>query len=239
MKREIYWEKALETTKISIEKGHLFPLNTIDITKKYYDKKDFLIRRLDTSTFKKDLKIGPKLNPFNPWDKILEISKIGHSHHLILNKYPVQLGHILLITNTWMPQNGWLDINDWDAIKKVNSDTSGLWFFNSGPIAGASQPHRHIQLLRRDDNELICPRENWFLNFEKFKVNSRLSNSIIVRSFDFTNDEIKLIKNLNIDFSNEINFFNRLKLLKFLFNKKTLGAYLEDYLLLKGFTSIK
>lgn len=46
---------------------------------------------------------------------------------------------------------------------------------------------------------------------------------------------ISFIKNLNIDFSNEINFFNRLKLLKFLFNKKTLGAYLEDYLLLKGF----
>ena len=188
MLKEIYWEKALEQSKISIDSGNLFPLRTIDITKNFYDKKDFVIRKLDTSKFTRDHKIGPKINPFNPWDKPLEIGKIGKYHQLILNKYPVQIGHILLITNKWMPQNGWLDINDWDAIKTVNSDTSGLWFFNSGPIAGASQPHRHIQLLRRDDNELICPRENWFLNFEKFKVNSRLSNSIIVRSFDFTND---------------------------------------------------
>ncbi len=203
MKKEIYWEKALEKTKISIEKGHLFPLNTIDITEQYYGKKDFLIRRLDTSTFKKDLKFGPKLNPFNPWDKILEIARIGQYHHLILNKYPVQIGHILLITNKWMPQNGWLNLNDWDAIKKVNNDTSGLWFFNSGPLAGASQPHRHIQLLRRDDNELICPRENWFLNFEKLKVNPKLFNSIIVKTFDFSND-VNIIYKLYLELSKDI-----------------------------------
>ena len=41
-------------------------------------------------------------------------------------------------------------IKDWRAIQQVNKDTSGLWFFNSSPIAGASQPHRHFQLLRRD-----------------------------------------------------------------------------------------
>ena len=44
---------------------------------------------------------------------------------------------------------------------QVNKDTSGLWFFNSSPEAGASQPHRHIQLLRRSLNEKVCPREDW------------------------------------------------------------------------------
>ncbi len=188
MQKEIYWEKALEQSEISIDSGNLFPLRTIDITKKYYDKKDFIIRKLDTSKFKKDFKIGPKINPFNPWDKPLEIGKIGKNHQLILNKYPVQIGHILLITNKWMPQNGWLDINDWKAIKTVNNDTSGLWFFNSGPLAGASQPHRHIQLLRRDIHENICPREKWFLNFNKCKVSNKLFKNIIVRPFDFSSD---------------------------------------------------
>ena len=192
MRREIYWEKALEKTKICIDKGHLFPLSTYDITKEFYDKNDFLIRRLDTSKFKRDVNIGPKINPFNPWEKILEIGKIGQFHQLILNKYPVQIGHILLITNKWMPQNGWLDLDDWKAIKTVNNDTSGLWFFNSGPLAGASQPHRHLQLLRRGINESICPREEWFLNFEKYKVNKKLHNNIIVSSFDFSED----IKNI-------------------------------------------
>ena len=91
--------------------------------------------------------------------KILEIDKIGDNHQLILNKYPVQKGHILLITNKWKPQNGWLDIKDWRAIQQVNNDTSGLWFFNSSPIAGASQPHRHFQLLRRSKDEISYPRK--------------------------------------------------------------------------------
>ena len=203
MRREIYWEKALEKTKISIDKGHLFPLSTFDITKEFYDKNDFLIRRLDTSKFKRDVNIGPKINPFNPWEKILEIGKIGQFHHLILNKYPVQLGHILLITNKWMPQNGWLDLNDWKAIKAVNKDTSGLWFFNSSPLAGASQPHRHIQLLRRSHNENICPREKWFLNFKKGEVNKKLFKNIIVKSFDFSCD-INIIYENYMDLSRNI-----------------------------------
>ena len=203
MPREIYWEKALKKTRISIDKGSLFPLSTIDITKDFYDKKDFLIRKLDTTRFKKELNIGPKVNPFNPWDNILEIGKIGQYHQLILNKYPVEIGHILLITNKWKPQNGWLELNDWDAIKKVNNDTSGLWFFNSGPLAGASQPHRHIQLLRRESNENICPREKWFLNFEKSQVNKKLYKNIIVKSFDFCNDTNTIYK-IYLDLSKNI-----------------------------------
>jgi len=210
MQKEIYWQKALEQSKISIDSGNLFPLRTIDITKKFYDKKDFLIRKLDTSKFRKDLKIGPKINPFNPWDKPLEIGKIGKYHQLILNKYPVQIGHILLITNKWMPQNGWLDINDWDAIKFVNNDTSGLWFFNSGPLAGASQPHRHIQLLRRDIRENICPREKWFLNFNKCKVNKKLFENIVVRPFNFSND-INDIYRIYVELSMNIGIGDPLK----------------------------
>ena len=210
MQKEIYWEKALEQSEISINSGNLFPLRTIDITKKFYDKKDFIIRKLDTSKFKKDLKIGPKVNPFNPWDKPLEIEKIGKTHQLILNKYPVQIGHILLITNKWMPQNGWLDINDWYAIKTVNNDTSGLWFFNSGPLAGASQPHRHIQLLRRDIRENICPRDNWFLNFNKYKVNNKLFKNIIVRPFNFSNN-INDIYRIYVELSMDIGLGNPLK----------------------------
>ena len=210
MQREIYWEKALEQTKISIEGGHLFPLPTVDITKEIYDKTDFIIKKLDTSKFQRDRKIGPKINPFNPWEKQLEIEKIGRYHQLILNKYPVQIGHILLITNQWMPQNGWLDLKDWDAIKTVNNDTSGLWFFNSDSLAGASQPHRHIQLLRRANNEKICPRENWFLNFEKWKVNKKLFKNIIVKSFDFSNDVKNMYENY-IELSKSIGLGDPLK----------------------------
>ena len=184
MSKEIYWEKALLKTKISINANCLFPLKTTDITKNLYKGTDFLIRQLDISKFKKNTIVGPKINPFKPWDHILEIDSIGDDHQLILNKYPVQLGHVLLITNKWKEQNGWLDFKDWEAIKTVNKDTTGLWFFNSGPLAGASQPHRHIQLLRRDRSELSCPREKWILEFCNLNYkNKKLAENIIINKF--------------------------------------------------------
>ena len=190
MKKEIYWEKALQKTKISINARSLFPLNTTDITKNLYKGNDFVIRELDITKFKKNTLIGPKINPFRPWDNILEIDSIGKNHQLILNKYPVQQGHILLITNEWKEQNGWIEIKDWEAIKEVNKDTTGLWFFNSGPLAGASQPHRHIQLLRRDPSELTCPRENWILNFNDVNYkNERFRKNIRIKKFLKSLDE--------------------------------------------------
>jgi len=195
MSLEIYWKKALDQTRLSIDGDSLYPLKTTIITRDLYQKNDFIIRKLDTSKFNKTKIYGPKQNPFCPWEKILEIDKIGSNHQLILNKYPVQKGHILLITNNWKPQNGWLDIYDWKAIQKVNKDTSGLWFFNSSPIAGASQPHRHFQLLRRSKDEISCPREKWFL---EMKINidnySKLTKNIIVSKFNFLDNSISLFE---------------------------------------------
>jgi ATP adenylyltransferase len=186
MSLEIYWKKALEQTQLSIDNESLYPLKTDIITRDLYEKDDFIIRKLDTSKFNKKKIYGPNQNPFCPWEKILEIDKIGDNHQLILNKYPVQKGHILLITNEWKPQNGWLDIKDWRAIQQVNKDTSGLWFFNSSPIAGASQPHRHFQLLRRSKGEISCPREKWFLEMNSYQnLDSKLKKNIIVSKFNF------------------------------------------------------
>ena len=184
MKKEIYWEKALQKTKTSINSNSLFPLKTTDITKNLYKGNDFVIRELDITKFKKNTFIGPKINPFKPWDNNLEIDSIGKDHQLILNKYPIQLGHILLITNEWKEQNGWIDIEDWEAIKEVNKDTTGLWFFNSSPLAGASQPHRHIQLLRRDPLESSCPREKWILDFDNLNYKNQIfCKNIILKKF--------------------------------------------------------
>ena len=195
MSLEIYWKKALDQTRLSIDDESLYPLKTKIITSDLYQKNDFIIRKFDTSKFNKKKIYGPKQNPFSPWEKILEIDKIGENHQLILNKYPVQIGHILLITNNWKPQNGWLDINDWKAIQKVNKDTSGLWFFNSSPIAGASQPHRHFQLLRRSKDEISCPREKWFLEMKLDKdSDSKLKKNIIVSKFNFLENSISLFE---------------------------------------------
>jgi len=69
----------------------------------------------------------------------------------------VQACHLLVITRGWQPQSGWLDATDWASVATVGADTGGLWFFNSGATAGASQPHRHLQLLPRSEGAPSCP----------------------------------------------------------------------------------
>jgi len=50
---EIFWKKALEQTRLSINDESLYPLKTDIITKDLYEKDDFIIRKLDTSKFNK------------------------------------------------------------------------------------------------------------------------------------------------------------------------------------------
>ncbi len=172
MKSELLWLKALEVSKVAIDCGALQPLTTIEY-KINNSKCQYKLRLLESKTPKFFLEYGPKINPFIPWDKPLEIKSLSDKHVLILNKYPVQLGHMLLITKQWKPQNGWLDKDDFKELVNIEKDTNGLWFFNSSKEAGASQPHRHIQLLRRAENEIICPREEWF----KSRANKNIDSS--------------------------------------------------------------
>ncbi|WP_413743865.1 ATP adenylyltransferase [Synechococcus sp. MIT S9451] len=161
---ESYEQLALDRSQTALEQGALHPLKTTVSYLPSVGTEPFELRELNSELPRHLRKQGPKPNPFLPWDPRLEVCPIGQSHALILNKYPVQLGHMLLISKGWAAQSDWLGINDWNAVGVVDELTTGLWFFNSGPNAGASQPHRHIQLLPRSDKESRCPREGWFVN---------------------------------------------------------------------------
>ncbi len=159
---ERYWKKALDLSESAKSSGALVPLKT-SVNKDFHQQySDFELRHLDSIFPKDHSKQTNNKNPFDPWDKRLEIDLIGHNHVLILNKYPVQKGHMLLISKGWKSQISWLNSDDFRSLVYVNNDTTGLWFYNSGPKAGASQNHRHIQLLRRDNHEILCPRYKWF-----------------------------------------------------------------------------
>tara|TARA_Y100001968_G_scaffold330868_1_gene383830 strand:- start:1008 stop:1829 length:822 start_codon:yes stop_codon:yes gene_type:complete len=172
MNEENLWNKALEISRTAKLKGALLPLLTETFITQNKLFNDFEVRTLISSLPKHLIKKKPNFNPFDPWDKSLEIRNIGPRHTLILNKYPVQTGHMLLITNKFMPQNGWLNISDFEALVKVDCDTTGLWFFNSDKESGASQPHRHIQLLRRSKTEIISPRYNFLKNINDINKNN-------------------------------------------------------------------
>ena len=155
--------KATEVTVAATASGALVPLDTSLTHLMGEGGSRFELRHLLSATPKHLRASGPKQNPFLPWDQRLEVDRIGDSHVVILNKYPVQTSHMLLITQDWQPQTGWLSMEDWQSLARIDATTTGLWFYNSGPDAGASQPHRHLQLLPRAAGERICARDDWFL----------------------------------------------------------------------------
>ena len=164
--------KATEVTVAATASGALVPLDTTLTHQIGEQGTRFELRHLLSATPKHLRASGPKPNPFRPWDQRLQLELIGDTHVVILNKYPVQAGHMLLITQAWQPQTGWLSIEDWRSLARIDATTTGLWFFNSGPDAGASQPHRHLQLLPRMAGEQICARQDWFRRCAEGKTNA-------------------------------------------------------------------
>jgi ATP adenylyltransferase len=159
VRAEGYWRAAKAVSLAALEQQALVPLQTTEL--QIAGVPPFLLRRLEGAPPRHLTEQGPKPNPFLPWDPPLEVGRLGQSHVLILNKYPVQPAHLLLITQRWQPQGGWLTQADWQAVAHVAADTGGLWFFNSSPTAGASQPHRHLQLLPREKGQPSCPLSPW------------------------------------------------------------------------------
>jgi sulfate adenylyltransferase (ADP) / ATP adenylyltransferase len=152
---ERLWQAGLQRSEQACLEQALVPLGTDLLSLPAAEP--FVVRRLLSATPKHLRASGPRPNPFLPWDPRLEVSKLGESHVVLLNKYPVQPGHLLLITQHWQPQSGWLQASDWRAVAEMDADTGGLWFFNSCAAAGASQPHRHLQLLPRPTAASSCP----------------------------------------------------------------------------------
>ena len=148
-------QRAHAVSRSAEGSGALVPLSTALVEHPAWPP--FQVRRLLSRTPKHLRAGGPRPNPFLPWEPQLEVQRLGDSHLVLLNKYPVQRGHLLVITQRWQPQSGWLERDDWRALGQVEQDSRGLWFFNSCAAAGASQPHRHLQLLPRGEGECSCP----------------------------------------------------------------------------------
>tara|TARA_Y100000991_G_scaffold154845_1_gene117793 strand:- start:622 stop:1437 length:816 start_codon:yes stop_codon:yes gene_type:complete len=145
--------RSLAVQRTALESGALIPLQTELLP---WPEQRFQLRRLISATPKHLAKAGPKPNPFRPWDSRLQVAEL-EQHVVLLNKYPVQAGHLLLISKTWQAQSDWLQPTDWSAVLSIWNQQPGFWFFNSTAAAGASQPHRHLQLLPRELEAPACP----------------------------------------------------------------------------------
>ncbi|WP_040655924.1 ATP adenylyltransferase family protein [Rubidibacter lacunae] len=86
-------------------------------------------------------------DPFLPYERDLFVMDISATHVCLLNKFNVVDGHLLIVTRAYEEQASWLSDRDWEATRACLAEAPGLAFYNSGPVAGASQQHKHLQVV--------------------------------------------------------------------------------------------
>ncbi|KLU87195.1 hypothetical protein MAPG_06197 [Magnaporthiopsis poae ATCC 64411] len=95
----------------------------------------------------------PPFDPFADPPPSLVIAKLDPPDHiLVLNKFAIVPEHFILATAAFAPQTHLLTPADLGAARACIDAYGGrlFVFFNSGEHSGASQPHRHLQLLPVD-----------------------------------------------------------------------------------------
>lgn len=112
-------------------------------------KLKFLIRILTYLEKKETVSIErlPNFNPFLPYDPNLFVCNLSETHLCLLNKFNVLDHHLLIITRQFIDQETWLDQADFESIEWTLAQIDGLIFYNGGKKAGASQHHKHLQLV--------------------------------------------------------------------------------------------
>jgi ATP adenylyltransferase len=89
----------------------------------------------------------PRANPFLPYDPNLFVAEISPTHVALLNKFNVAEHHLLIVTREFEEQQTQLTQKDCEALLIGLTEIDGLAFYNAGTAAGASQRHKHLQLI--------------------------------------------------------------------------------------------
>jgi len=86
-------------------------------------------------------------NPFLPYDPGLFVTNVGDTHVCLLNKFNVIPHHVLIVTRRYESQEALLTRGDFQALWHCQASIKGLCFYNGGTAAGASQRHKHLQIV--------------------------------------------------------------------------------------------
>lgn len=149
------WERVKKTTEHALECG---ALQSIPTNFEFVEDAgvNFLVRVLANLDRKKADKeeqkqktaaTGKEFNPFLPYEQDLFVADISKTHVCILNKFNVVDYHLLIITRVFEEQESLLTLEDFTAMWACLADFDGLVFYNGGKLAGASQRHKHLQII--------------------------------------------------------------------------------------------
>lgn len=148
------WQKVVDRTNHALKCGALLTIPT-DYEFIEQDGIKFLVRILSNLDRKyqakkkqdRDPTIGKDFNPFLPYEEDLFVTDISDTHVCILNKFNVANHHLLIVTRAFEEQESLLTLPDFAAMWAVMAEFEGLAFYNAGKNAGASQRHKHLQVV--------------------------------------------------------------------------------------------
>jgi sulfate adenylyltransferase (ADP) / ATP adenylyltransferase len=149
------WPAIQRQTEHALECGALQPIETVQAVIESAGV-HFLIRRVSSLTRKEQQQEEarklqkaerPRINPFLPYEPDLFVADISETHLTLLNKFNVIDHHLLIVTRKFVPQESLLDLADFDALLACMMEFDSIGFYNAGSAAGASQPHKHLQIV--------------------------------------------------------------------------------------------
>jgi len=156
LKRGTLWRSVVEQTEHALRTGALAPIST----EQYFIEDGgvrFLVRMASNLERKKAVSTYPVgtangsgsqlRNPFLPYEEDLFVAEISDTHIALLNKFNVVEHHLLMVTRSFEDQERPLTERDFAAMWVCMREYDALAFYNSGEIAGASQRHKHLQMV--------------------------------------------------------------------------------------------
>lgn len=149
------WQEVVRVTDNALGTGALLPVATEyefidDNNVRFFVRILSGLRRKDEAKKQQEKEAeatGRQVNPFLPYEKDLFVASISDTHVAILNKFNVVEHHLLLVTRDFEDQETLLTLHDFDALCTCMTEYDSLGFYNGGEAAGASQRHKHLQLI--------------------------------------------------------------------------------------------
>ena len=148
------WESIVRSTRSAIAQRAILPIPTEyafieDSGMRFFVRILAGLRKKDEAATKKGPDSGPAgiIDPFLPPEKDLLLGDISDTHLAVLNKFNVVKHHLLMVTRTFEEQDTLLTLADFEALWLCMAEFEGLAFYNGGREAGASQQHKHLQMV--------------------------------------------------------------------------------------------
>jgi ATP adenylyltransferase len=149
------WERTTAAFERALASGALQPIGT-DSALIPDAGVDFVVRIIGSLSRKAEdrkrrdreqSETGERRNPFLPYEPAMFVADVSPSHLCLLNKFNVIDHHLLIVTREFESQDRLLTESDFEAMWRCMAEFNGLAFYNGGRIAGASEPHKHLQMI--------------------------------------------------------------------------------------------